>query len=92
MNRAAKGRRNEHRSRALLERDGYAVTRSAASAGVWDLIGIGAGGFCVVQVKTRDWPGREETAALEAFAVPVNCRKLVHRWRDGEQVPDVREL
>lgn len=36
MNTAAKGRRNEHRSRALLEAAGYAVTRAAGSMGIWE--------------------------------------------------------
>jgi Holliday junction resolvase len=42
MNAKAKGNRNEHRSKALLEAAGYAVTRAGASLGVWDLIGISA--------------------------------------------------
>lgn len=37
MNTAAKGRRAEHRSRALLEAAGYTVIRAAASKGDWDL-------------------------------------------------------
>jgi hypothetical protein len=35
MNAKAKGTRNEHRSRLLLEAAGYAVTRAAASLGDW---------------------------------------------------------
>jgi Holliday junction resolvase len=76
MNTAAKGRRNEHRSRALLEASGYAVTRAAASLGVWDLIGVGSTDFVLVQVKTRDWPGSVEMEALQAFTVPPNCGLL----------------
>jgi len=41
MNAKAKGSRNEHRSRAILEAAGYAVTR-AASLGVFDMVGISA--------------------------------------------------
>ena len=42
MNAKAKGTRNEHRSMRLLEAAGYRCTRSAASLGEWDIIGIGS--------------------------------------------------
>ncbi len=92
MNAKAKGTRNEHRSKAILETAGYAVCRAAASLGVWDLIGISATDVVLVQVKTRDWPGTAEMETLSAFPVPANCRKVVHRWRDRQRAPDVREL
>lgn len=92
MNAKAKGTRNEHRSRQLLEAAGYAVTRAAGSMGAWDLVAIGSTDVVLVQVKTRDWPGLVEMETLISFAVPPNCRRLVHRWRDRQRVPDVREL
>lgn len=92
MNRKGKGTRNEHRSKALLEAAGYRVTRAAASLGEWDLVGIGSTDFALVQVKTRDWPGTVEMEGLKGFPVPLNCKKLVHRWRDYQRTPDVREL
>jgi hypothetical protein len=92
MNSAAKGARNERRSRDLLEAVGYRVCRSAASLGDWDLIGVGSTDVVLCQVKTRDWPGSIEMETLRAFQCPPNCRKLVHRWRDRQRVPDVREL
>lgn len=92
MNAKAKGTRNEHRSRVLLESVGYAVTRAAASLGAWDLIGISSTDVVVVQVKTRDWPGSVEMEGLMGFPVPPGVRKLVHRWRHGARRPDVREL
>jgi hypothetical protein len=27
-----------------------------------------------------------------AFPVPPTCRKLIHRWRDGQRSPDIQEL
>jgi Holliday junction resolvase len=92
MNAKRKGTRNEHRSKALLEAAGYAVCRAAASLGVWDLVGIGPTDVCLVQVKTRDWPGTVEMETLTTFPVPANTRKLVHRWRDRQRLPDVRVL
>lgn len=92
MNAKAKGTRNEHRSRRLLEAAGYAVCRAAASLGVWDLIGVSATDVVLVQVKTRDWPGSVEMETLTGFRCPANCRRILHRWRDRQRVPDVREL
>jgi len=92
MNAKRKGSRNEHRSIAILEAAGYACTRAAASLGAWDIIGIGSTDFLLVQVKTRDWPCAAELEALKLFAAPPNARKLIHRWRDRRQVPDVRAL
>lgn len=92
MNTKKKGSRNEHRSRLLLEAAGYAVTRAAASLGAWDLVGVSSADVVLVQVKTRDWPCAAEMEALTSFPAPPNARKLVHRWRDRQRQPDVREL
>jgi hypothetical protein len=92
VNAKRKGTRNEHRSIRLLEAAGYHVTRSGASLGVWDLVAIGSTDVALIQVKTRDWPGLAEMETLRGFPAPSNARKLVHRWRDRQRVPDVREL
>jgi hypothetical protein len=92
MNCKRKGNRNEHKSIRLLEAAGYACTRAAASLGVFDIIGVGSTDIVLVQVKTRDWPGSVEMEAIKLFACPPNARKLVHRWRDGQRLPDVREV
>ena len=91
-NRKAKGTRNEHGSIRLLEAAGYACTRAAASLGAWDIIGIGSTDIVLCQVETRDWPGAVEMETLKAFPTPANCRKLLHRWRDRQRTPDVREV
>jgi Holliday junction resolvase len=92
MNAKAKGTRNEHRSMDVLEAAGYACTRAAASLGAWDIIGIGSADVVLVQVKTRDWPGSAEMETLKRFSAPANARKLVHRWRHRQRLPDVREI
>lgn len=92
MNAKAKGTRNEHRSIRILEAAGYACTRAAASLGAWDIIGVGSGDLVLVQVKTRDWPGSGEMETLRLFRCPSNCRRLIHRWRDGARLPDVKEI
>jgi hypothetical protein len=58
----------------------------------WDIIGVGSTDFALVQVKTRDWPGSVETENLKLFPAPPNCRKLIHRYRDGVRLLDVKEL
>jgi PD-(D/E)XK nuclease superfamily protein len=92
MNTSHKGRRNEWKSIAILESQGYRVSRSAASKGVFDLVGIKADSFVLCQVKTRDWPGTIETEEMRNFPAPPNCRKVVHRWRDRQSQPDIREI
>jgi len=92
VNAKAKGTRNEHRTMRLLEAAGYCCTRAAASLGAWDVIGVGSTDVVLVQCKTRDWPSLAEMETLRSFPAPVNCRKLVHRYRDGVRLPDVREV
>ena len=76
----------------MLEAAGYRCTRSAASLGPWDIIGIGSRDVVLCQVKTRDWPGSVEMTQLREFIIPPNCRKLVHRWRHRQRLPDTKEL
>jgi Holliday junction resolvase-like predicted endonuclease len=92
MNAKAKGTRLEHRSRALLEAAGYQVVRAAGSLGDFDLVGIGRTDFVLVQVKSRQFPGPLERAALAESVCPPNTRKLLHRWRPRQRQPDVMEL
>ncbi|MBZ5574868.1 MAG: hypothetical protein LAO09_23690 [Acidobacteriia bacterium] len=68
-NAKAKGTRNEHRSKALLEASGYAVCRAAASLGVWDLVAVGSTDFIVVQVKSNRPPSRAERETIAVVSV-----------------------
>ena len=77
---------------AVLEASGYRCTRSAASRGAWDIIAISAADLLLVQVKCNDWPGSVEMEALKEFPAPINTRRLVHRWRDRQTLPDVRAI
>ena len=92
MSAKGKGTRNEHRSMSVLESAGYRCTRSAASLGAWDIIGISSRDVLLVQVKTRDWPGGVEMETLREFVAPPSCRKIVHRWRHRQRLPDVKEV
>jgi hypothetical protein len=92
VNTKAKGTRNEHRSMALLEAAGYRCTRSGASLGVFDVVGVSHTAVVLVQVKSRDWPGSGEMESLRDFPCPPNCQKLIHRWRPRHRYPDIKEL
>jgi Holliday junction resolvase-like predicted endonuclease len=88
----AKGRRQEWRSIAYLERAGYRCVRAAGSLGAWDIIAIGTADVLLIQVKSNRWPGSEETEACRAFAVPPGVRRIFHRWNHRARQPEVREL
>lgn len=92
MNTAAKGRHMEHRSRRLLDRDGYAVTRSAGSKGAWDLIAVNATEIVLLQVKSNRPPAPAEREALALSPCPSNCERVVPVWHDRQRRPEVREL
>lgn len=92
MNTKRKGNRNEYKSIRLLEAAGYACTRAAASLGVWDIVAIGSQDIILLQVKSNEWPRSVEMEAMQEFKAPLNCRKLIHRWRDRQSLPDVKEV
>lgn len=92
MNTKAKGSRNERRSRDLFRQQGYSVTKAGASLGEWDLICIGPTDFILCQVKTNQWPSKEETQREIDFICPQNVKKIVHRWRDRQENPDIKEI
>lgn len=83
----AKGTRNEHRSRRLLEAHGYRVTRAAGSMGEWDLIGMSATGVVLVQVKTDRLPSPAERQVMQDFPAPPNAVKTIHVWKPRRAAP-----
>jgi len=92
MNHKRKGTRNEYKSIKLLESAGYKCTRAAASLGVFDIIAVGPDDIILCQVKSNEWPRSVEMEAISAFLAPANCRRIIHRWRDGQSQPDIKEL
>jgi hypothetical protein len=92
MNAKRKGTHAEHRSRRLLEAAGCCVTRAAGSLGAWDLIGVSATDFCLVQVKSNRAPAPAERAALATFPCPNNCKRVLHVWKDRVRFPVVYVL
>jgi Holliday junction resolvase len=92
MNAKRKGNRNEHRSKAILEAAGYAVTRAAGSLGAWDLVGISGTDVVLVQCKSNRPPSPAERESLKLFPCPANCKRLIHIRCDRERWPVVTEL
>lgn len=76
----------------LLEAAGYRCTRSAASLGMWDVVGVGPAGFVLCQVRSNRTPGPLERRELAEFPAPTNCQKLIHVWHDRKALPVVTEL
>lgn len=92
MNTAAKGRRNEQKTMDMLISLGYQVTSARASKGVFDVWACSSSEILLIQVKSNEWPGSVEMEQIQMFTAPPNARKLVHRWRDRANLPDVREV
>lgn len=92
MNNKAKGSRRERQTIALLQAQGYSCTKSGGSLGAFDVVAVGADDVLLVQVKSNRSPGTKELEAIRQFKAPMNCRKVIHVWRDRQSEPDVREL
>lgn len=92
VNGKAKGSRNERKTMRLLESAGYQCTKSGASLGCWDVLGIGKTDFVCVQVKSNRLPSPAEREVLQAFPCPPNTKKLIHVWEDRKKLPRVIEL
>jgi Holliday junction resolvase-like predicted endonuclease len=92
VNRSAKGRHLEYRSRRILEAEGFSVIRSAASKGAFDLVAFRRDGAVLVQVRASRWPSPSELEALGAFPAPEGMRRVVHRWLPRAAAPEIREL
>ncbi len=92
MNAKAKGTRNEHRSMRLYEALGYETLRAGASLGTWDFLACNRTEVIFCQVKTGRYPGSVEMEAIREAMVPVNGRKIIHRWMPRRLLPDVKEV
>ena len=95
MNTKAKGARLERKSRDLLIKDGYAVTKSGGSLGMFDLIGMlipknnyGGHSWRLVQVKANRI-SEQERDKIKAFSVPLFTVKEIHIWKDYAREPEI---
>jgi Holliday junction resolvase len=66
MNTAQKGRRAEHRARALLEADGFVACRAAGSKGPADLVAWQDTRFCSDACRTKGGRYKKAREAMSA--------------------------
>lgn len=85
-----RGKHWEYKAAAMLKAQGYLVTASGGSLGMFDLIAIGAEGVRCCQIKggARPWCSPADRAAIAAAAVPANVTKEVWYFTfDKQQRP-----
>ena len=86
-----KGKNNEHKTGRLLRREGYRVTRSVGSWGLWDIVAIpqtetlfSAKPYTrLIQVKSNAISSTELTILRNAW-VPPHHQKEVWIWKDRQ--------
>lgn len=90
MKAQAKGARYEWKTKKILEKEGFYVTRSAGSHGSIDLVVINSKQIRLIQVKSGKSPFlKAEREAFEALKVPINCSKEVWVWKAWKK-PQIR--
>jgi Holliday junction resolvase len=92
MNHKRKGTAREHRSISLFEALGMHCIRAAGSLGPWDFVAMDSLSIVLCQVKSRDWPSQGEIEAMQQWPAPANAKKIIHRWRNRQGLPDVKEV
>jgi Holliday junction resolvase len=93
VNAAHKGRRAEHRARALLEAAGFAVCRAAGSKGPADLVAWDTTSIRFISVKSgTKYASAIEREALQLLPRPVNASIEVWRFPDRCRAPWIERL
>jgi Holliday junction resolvase len=93
MNCAHKGRRAEHRARAILEAAGFAVCRAAGSKGPADLVAWDAVSIRFISVKSGStYASAIEREALQLMPIPSNASREVWRFPDRCHAPLIERL
>ena len=93
MNTSHKGRRAEHRARALLEAAGFSVCRAAGSKGPADLVAWDTTSIRFISIKSgTQYVRAVERDALQALARPANSTIEVWRFPDHCRAPLIERL
>lgn len=93
MNTAAKGRRAEHRARALLAAAGFVVVRAAASKGPADLVAWDTVELRLISVKSgTKYLSAVEREAFQLVPIPPNGTREVWRFPDRCRAPLIERL
>lgn len=84
INRYVKGREREYRAMSILKREGWMVSRSAASHGAVDVFAAKDGKMLLVQVKSgRARVKKEELRELIEWGKSSNGDAEVWHFKDG---------
>lgn len=87
VNRYAKGREREYRTMGILKREGWLVSRSAASHGAVDIFAAKGGKLLLIQVKSgRAKVNRKELENLVSWGENANGDAEVWHFRDRGKV------
>ena len=93
MNATHKGRRAEHRARALLEAAGFAVCRAAGSKGPADLVAWDMTSIRFISVKSGSkYATAMEREALQMLLRPANASVEIWRFPDRCRAPLIERL
>jgi Holliday junction resolvase len=93
MNTAHKGRRAEHRARALLEAAGFAVCRAAGSKGPADLVAWDTTSSSSSASKSgTKYASAIEREALQFLPRPANASVEIWRFPDRCRAPLIERL
>jgi hypothetical protein len=93
MNTAHKGRRAEHRARALLEASGFSVCRAAGSKGPADLVAWDTTSIRSISVKSgQKYATSVERETLEILPRPANASVEIWRFPDRCRTPLIERL
>lgn len=79
----------------VLEDQGYACTRAAASLGVVDVVAVRKDGVKLIQIKSNRKPPGPEMEALRSFNIthcPPNGTVEVWVWKDHIREPFIEVL
>jgi Holliday junction resolvase len=87
ISRYAKGRSREYRTMSILKREGWLVSRSAASHGAVDVFAARDGRMLLIQVKSgKARVKKEELEALVEWGKRSSSDAEVWHFRDGGKV------
>ena len=93
MNAAHKGRRAEHRARALLTAAGFEVLRAAGSKGPADLVAWDTTSIRFISVKSgTKYASAIEREALQFLLRPAHASVEVWRFPDRCKAPLIERL
>ena len=87
VNRYVKGREREYRTMSILRREGWLVSRSAASHGAVDVFAAKGGKLLLIQVKSgRARVKKSELEELLSWGKNSSGDAEVWHFRDGGEV------